>query len=164
MNAMLSKVLRIPGATVLRFGLSSVVLWFGSQQFLHPEMWIGFIPEWVIHLSPVGAVTLVHINGAVELVFGTALFLGLFTRVSALILALHMAHITSMLGYNSISVRDFGLTVAAFSIFLRGADPVTLDNGFLLDEKLPEQKESQPPNLYDRVMNKSLLDGEKNGM
>jgi len=132
-------ILKINGATLLRIGISFVFLWFGSQQFLHPEMWIGFIPEWVIHLSPVGAVTLLHINGALELVFGTTLLFGFFTRVSALILALHMGHITTMMGYSSIGVRDFGLTVATFAIFLNGADHITLDNFLFFRSIQPEQ-------------------------
>jgi uncharacterized membrane protein YphA (DoxX/SURF4 family) len=130
------------GATILRLGLSLVFLWFGTQQFLHPEMWIGFIPESIIKISPVGPVTLVHINGALELVFGTALIFGLFTRISALILALHMAHITFLVGYDSIGVRDFGLVISAFAIFFNGADSLTLDNLlFFRKKRLGEAKE-----------------------
>lgn len=126
------------GNTVLRIGMCLVFLWFGAQQFISPEMWIGFIPEWVINLSPVSPVTLVHLNGALEIVFGTALLLGLFTRISALILAVHMAHITLMVGYDSIGVRDFGLAVAGFAIFLNGADPFTLDHKFLFSKKIED--------------------------
>ena len=118
---------KISGPTVLRIGLSLVFLWFGTQQFLHTEMWVGFIPEYAIRLSPFSAETLVNINGTLELIFGAALILGIFTRVSAFILFLHMVHITATVGYSSIGVRDFGLTVAAFSIFLIGADALTLD-------------------------------------
>lgn len=121
-----------------------VFLWFGVQQFLAPEMWIGFIPEWVLDLSPIGAVSLVHLNGAVEIIFGTALILGLFTRASALILGLHMAHITFMVGYDAIGVRDFGLTIAALAVFLNGADNFTLDQVlFFRNEDAP--KDNEPP-------------------
>ncbi len=135
--------------------MSLVFLWFGSQQFLNPDMWIGFVPEWVVQMSPVGIVTLIHINGALELVFGTALLLGLFTRISALILALHMAHITSMIGYSSIAVRDFGLTVATLAIFLNGADHMSLDQLFFLGPKESQdlgdpQGQIQPTNNLNR--------------
>lgn len=119
--------LTIRGTTVLRVGISLVFLWFGIQQLASPDMWIGFIPEWIIKMSPVSPVTLVHFNGALEVVFGTALILGFFTRISALVLALHMAHITFLVGYDSIGVRDFGITIGAFSIFLNGADAFSLD-------------------------------------
>ena len=112
---------------MLRIGISLVFLWFGSQQFLHPEQWIGFIPQWVINVSPVSPTTLIHFNGALELVFGTSLLIGFFTRISALILALHMSHITAMIGYDSTGVRDFGLSIATWAIFLNGADPFSFD-------------------------------------
>lgn len=134
----------IRGTTVLRLGLSMVFLWFGLQQFVSPESWIGFIPEAILKLSPVGPVTLVHMNGAIELVFGTAMILGLFTRISALILALHMAHITFLVGYDSIGVRDFGLAVATFAIFLNGADNLTLDQ-FLFFSKQDLNNIENPP-------------------
>ena len=141
---------------MLRIGMSLVFLWFGAQQFLSPEMWIGFIPQWVINLSPVGPVTLVHLNGALEIVFGTALILGLFTRVSALILALHMAHITLMVGYDSIGVRDFGLAVAGFAIFLNGADPFTFDHKFIFPKKI-ENEAVQNPTIETAHSNMSAL-------
>ena len=132
----------ISGTTLLRIGISSVFLWFGCQQFLSPEMWIGFIPQWVLDISPIGPVTLVHLNGALELVFGTALMFGLFTRASALVLGLHMAHITIMVGYDSIGVRDFGLAIAALSVFFNGADSLTIDHTILFPPEVGEEIES----------------------
>lgn len=117
----------IRGTTFLRIGISLVILWFSIQQFIQPEMWVGFIPDYILKISPVGATTLVHLNGALELVFGTSLLFGFFTRISALILALHLADITFTIGYNSIGVRDLGLTIATFAIFLNGADHISLD-------------------------------------
>jgi uncharacterized membrane protein YphA (DoxX/SURF4 family) len=130
--------IKIHGTTFLRIGISIVILWFGVQQFLHPEMWVGFIPDYIIKLSPVGATTLVHLNGALELVFGTSLLFGFFTRISALILALHLADITFTVGYNSIGIRDFGLTLATFAIFLNGSDSITLDKVLFFKTKEKE--------------------------
>lgn len=134
----MNTTLTIRGTTVLRIGISLVFVWFGTQQLLSADMWIGFIPEWVIKLSPVSATTLVHFNGALEVVFGTALMLGFFTRISALILALHMSHITFLVGYDSIGVRDFAISVAAFSIFFNGADPFSLDHLFFFHSQKGE--------------------------
>jgi uncharacterized membrane protein YphA (DoxX/SURF4 family) len=112
---------------VLRIGMSLVFIWFGTQQFLHTQSWVSYIPQWVMDMSSLDAVTLVHINGAFEIVFGIALLLGICTRVTALLLALHMAEIAFTVGYDSIGVRDFGLTIATFAIFLYGADRYCLD-------------------------------------
>lgn len=121
--------------TVLRVGLSLVFLWFATQQFMHTQEWTSYIPQWVVDFSSIDATTLVHINGAFEFVFGAALLLGICTRMTALLLALHMADIALTVGYNSIGVRDFGLTIATFAIFLYGSDRYCIDR--LLDNLIP---------------------------
>ncbi len=112
---------------VVRVGISLVVLWFGTQQVLDTESWTRLIPEWATATSGMSAATLVYINGVFELIFGTLLLLGLFTRVVAGLIALHMIHITFTVGYNGVGVRDFGLTMAAISVFLGGVDACCLD-------------------------------------
>jgi uncharacterized membrane protein YphA (DoxX/SURF4 family) len=107
---------------VLRLGLSLVFLWFGSQQLLDGENWVGLVPESIASISGISALTLVYINGIFEIVFGIALLLGIFTRWVALLLALHVFHIVSIVGYNDVGVRDFGLAMALLSIFMRGHD------------------------------------------
>lgn len=116
---------------VLRIGLSLVFLWFGAQQLLHTSAWTGMIPEWIISMSGISAVTLVYANGIFEVIFASCLLLGLFTRAVSLILALHLLQITTVVGYNGVGVRDFGLTLAMFSIFLNGADFWSLDKIWL---------------------------------
>jgi len=114
-------------APILRIGMSLVFLWFGSQQLLHTSMWTSLIPDYALSMSHLSAATLVHINGAFEIVFGLALILGIFPRITALLLALHMLDITFTVGYGAIGVRDFGLSIATIAIFLNGADMWSLD-------------------------------------
>jgi uncharacterized membrane protein YphA (DoxX/SURF4 family) len=130
--------LTIYAPSVLRIGVSSVYLWFGTQQFLNTMQWIGFIPKYILQYSPVDAPTLVHFNGAIELVFGTALLIGIFSRTSALVLALHMAHITLMVGYDAIGVRDFGIAISTFAVSLFGSDALCLES--YLTFRKPEEK------------------------
>ena len=136
---------------ITRIGMSLVFLWFGFQQFLHTTSWIGFIPQWIIKYSPVDAVTLVHFNGAVELVFGFALLFGLFVRTTATILALHMAHITLIVGYDAIGVRDFGLVVATSGVALYGPDLLSVEQ-FLFSKNIfsdtQPKAEPIPANMY----------------
>ena len=112
---------------VLRVGLSLVFLWFGSQQLLHTGAWTGLIPEWTLSLSGLNATTLVHFNGAFEIVFGICLLAGYFTRMSALLLALHLLGIIANVGYTPIGVRDFGLLMATIAVFLYGIDSWCFD-------------------------------------
>jgi uncharacterized membrane protein YphA (DoxX/SURF4 family) len=123
MNTSMSKY----APTVLRIGMSLVFLWFGTQQLMHAENWIGFIPDFVVNMLPVAPTTFVMGNGIFEVIFGIALLLGIFTRPVSLILAIHMLGIALSLGWSAIGIRDFGLTFATTAIFLYGADFYTLD-------------------------------------
>lgn len=114
--------------TVVRVGIALVVLWFDIQQILDPGAWTGLIPSWATSISGLSALTLVKINGWSEIIFGILHLIGLFTRISALILTLHLALITIVVGYNGVGVRDFGLTMAALSSFLYGVSPLSLDS------------------------------------
>ena len=103
---------------VLRIGIALVFIWFGLQQLFHADKWIGLIPEWVVSISHLSAVTIVYFNGVFEVVLGLFLFFGIFTSIVSFLLALHLLTIIIDVGYNPIGVRDFGLLMATISIFL----------------------------------------------
>ncbi len=115
---------------LLRIGMSLVFFWFSYAQLTNGQMWTSYVPDYAVSLSHMSASTLVFANGIFELVFGALLLLGLFTRIAALLLALHMVEIVYSVGYSPIGVRDFGLCIAAFSIFLYGSDKWCLDSVF----------------------------------
>lgn len=116
-------------STVLRIGLSLVILWFGYQQISDSKSWIGYLPEWTASF-PISAITFIYLNAIFELIFGSLLLAGLFTRTSSLLLALHMLEITYVVGFDPTGVRDFGITVGMFAIFLFGSDNFSLDRYF----------------------------------
>jgi uncharacterized membrane protein YphA (DoxX/SURF4 family) len=113
---------------VLRVGIALVFLWFGTDQLMNPENWSGTIPQSVVDMSGMSAETIVYLNGGFEVIFCLALLVGLFTRIAALLLALHLMSILFVVGYNHIGVRDFGLMMATLSIFLHGPDSYSLDS------------------------------------
>jgi uncharacterized membrane protein YphA (DoxX/SURF4 family) len=127
MNTIINKVQKISPA-FLRIGMALVFIWFGYSQLTDPTSWLDFIPQSVISISGMTANTLVFLNGIFEVVFGVSLLLGFFTRFVALILALHLIDITYIVGFDSIGVRDFGLSVAILAVWMNGADWLTLDN------------------------------------
>lgn len=112
---------------ILRIGLSLVFLWFGFNELFDTATWLSYIPPWTNDL-PIGPITLVLINGGIEAVFGILLLLGIFTRFSAGILAIHHLFILVILGYNEIAIRDFGLFAALIAVFLFGKDKWCLDS------------------------------------
>ncbi len=113
---------------VLRIGLALVFLWFGFTQLGDTGMWEQLIPTSITGMTGLSAATLVTFNGAFEVVFGLCLLFGFFTRVSSLLLALHMISITMAVGFNAIGVRDFGLSMAAIALFMMGVHCCSVDN------------------------------------
>lgn len=132
---MLDQKLKKIAPLFLRVGISLVFIWFGIEQIINTAMWTSFVPDWVMNYSPFTVETLVHFNGSFEIVFGLALLIGLYTRISSFLLALHMVHIISIVGYDSIAIRDFGLVVATFTVFFLGYDSLSVDN-FLAETKI----------------------------
>ena len=125
------------GTSIVRYGVSLVFLWFGANQILDPSSFLGYLPSWAVNtvqmmhmqiITP-GAFSLllISLNGIFEVILGTALILGIFTRLAAFFLAAHLAMISFTVGYNEIGVRDFGLAMATFSLVLSKPDPLTLD-------------------------------------
>lgn len=132
---------------LLRFGLSLVFLWFGLNQLINPESFLGYIPIWLyphpatmvhehplqsLHNLPLTPHVIIMGNGVFETIVGLLLLIGLFTRISALLLALHLIVIMVGLGYNDIMIRDLGLSIATVSIILNGPDSFCLDKKFKL--------------------------------
>jgi uncharacterized membrane protein YphA (DoxX/SURF4 family) len=112
--------------SVLRIGLSLIILWFGAQQLMHVSDWVGYLPEWTTAL-PVTPEQLVYLNGLFEIVFGLFLLAGFYTRIAALLLALHMLEIVHAVGYGPTGARDLGLAFAIIAIFLQGPDKLSVD-------------------------------------
>ena len=111
---------------VLRISLSLVFLWFGLTSIFNYESLVGYLPEFTYSLQ-ISLQSIMLLNGIFEIVLGTLLIIGLFTRIVAFILFLHILLIMFSLGYNDVAVRDFGLALAAFSVSLYGADKWCLD-------------------------------------
>lgn len=128
---------------ILRIGLSLVFLWFGSQQIINTNEWVTFIPNWITSLSGISASFFVYLNGSFEIIFGLFLLTGYFTRVTAFLLAFHMIDIAFVVGYSSIGIRDFGLSVATISVFLYGPDSWSID--YLLEKN--NQSDSSLENI-----------------
>lgn len=126
MNSDFLKKLQSFAPLVLRVGLGLVMLWFGTQQLRDTLSWVGYLPDFVSSL-PVSEITFVKMNGIFEVVFGLLLIAGFYARIVALLLALHLFGIASTVGYNDVGVRDFGLSMALFSIAFHGAGAYSFD-------------------------------------
>ena len=113
------------GKIILRISLSLVFLWFGINQLISPADWLGFVPA--VFLGVITAKTLIFINASFEIIFGLLLICGLYVRIAALILGLHLLGISFSLGYSALAVRDFGLSLATIAICFFGEDKICVD-------------------------------------
>lgn len=130
--------LKLAAPIVLRLTLSAVFVWFGFSQILNPSAWTSLVPTWAVslyHLSPLGVV---YLNGVFEIIAGSLLALGFWVRWVALVLSIHLFVIAADFGINPIGVRDIGLSLSTFAIFLFGDDSWSHKN-----ETLGEDQENR---------------------
>ncbi|MFT4311289.1 MAG: DoxX family protein [Candidatus Woesearchaeota archaeon] len=111
---------------LLRYGIAFVYFYFAISQLLDPEAFTFFIPSFLADL--LDPMLLVYFNAGFEILFGVLLVLGKYTRLSALLLAIHLFFISLSLGFTQNGVRDFGLTIATLAIFVHGSDRLCLDS------------------------------------
>ncbi len=105
------------GTYLLRLGMAGVYLWFGFSQLFDSLNWVSFVPEWassLLHLSPS---MIVLGNGLFEVTAATLLAMNFFVRPVAILLSLHLLVIAFGLRTSPTGIRDFGLTIATFSLF-----------------------------------------------
>ena len=113
----------------MRIGLSGVLLWFGSEQLLHVANWVGYVPDYATALTGLAPEVIVLFNGSLEIAFGLLIFLGLFTRISAFVMGVHLLIIAFELGlFSQIGVRDWGLAAAFFGLAFAGPGLLSVDN------------------------------------
>jgi len=111
---------------LLRYSMGLVFLYFGFQQITNPFEWTGFIPDFALSFG-LSATILVIGNALFELILGTLLLLGMYTKFVSLILSIHVFIIALSIGFNPLGIRDFGLSLATLAIFFNGPDEYCLD-------------------------------------
>ncbi|MBI5797949.1 DoxX family membrane protein [Candidatus Woesearchaeota archaeon] len=111
---------------VLRYTIAALFLWFGVNQLLNPGIWVAWLPDWLTttYFNPL---SIIIFNGSFEVLFGALLALGLFTRLSALLLSIHLFGIAFTIGYNDIGIRDTALALAALAVMFYGPGKYALD-------------------------------------
>ena len=115
------------GLFVIRAGIAGVLFWFGFQELLAPEDWVGYVPDWIVSLGMLSSGAIVLLNGTLEVLCGILILLGVFTRPAALIMGLHLALIALSLGNNATAVRDWGLAFASIGLALTGGGALSLE-------------------------------------
>jgi len=112
------------GPAVLRIAMALVFFWFAINQLIAPEDWTGYLPEFLANTA--NPVIFIYANAVFEIIFGTLLILGIYTRLAAFLLGIHLLGISITLGWTAVAIRDYGLALATLSIVLTGPDKLCL--------------------------------------
>ena len=110
---------------IIRIIIGCFMIIHGSEIFSHEKMQVYL--SWKIP----GPVFMPYIGKACELTAGILLFLGLFTRLAAIITAITMSGITFMVGQGRFYMEDqppFMFVLFAFIFFFDGGYKWSLDN------------------------------------
>ena len=103
----------------LRIGVGVVFFLFGVDKFFHVQNWIAYLPTWIMPFLPVSAELFMYIHGVIEALLGFFLIIGFWSRTAGFVCAIMLFIFTISLGYNEISIRDFGLFLGALALSLR---------------------------------------------
>ena len=114
---------------ILRMGLGSTFLYFGIyEKLINPDLTIAVIENSGISI-PFSLGLFVLLFGLLEVLIGSALVLGYFTRVAAIISAVMISAIIFQLGYLAVP-RDPALVAMALSLIITGSPVLSLDSFF----------------------------------
>lgn len=92
-------------------GVAFVFLYFGIDKFVHPTLWIGWMPDWIDGLAGQTDDAWMQFIGVSEIVIGVAVLIPvrIIQKAGALFATIHLAGILTQVGWNDVAVRDAGL-------------------------------------------------------
>lgn len=111
---------------IVRYTAVALFMWFGIAQLTDAATWVGFLPEWTGYF-PIPGEMLVQLNGLGEVVLALALGVGVYTRVVAALLGVHLLGIALTAG-GAIGVRDAALALMTGALAFAPPDSWTLEN------------------------------------
>ena len=101
---------------ILRIGLGLTLIYASLHMFMDPMAWLGFIPHWVN--AVINPQTFLIIHSAFELVLGVLLLCGWLLPGASLLVFLYFVSILIFYGVDDLTFRDFGLAMAALTLFV----------------------------------------------
>lgn len=101
---------------LLRFGLAFAFLYSAVSGFLEPDLWVGFLPSFLLPLGLAPELAL-QILGAAEIILALWLLWGRYLEIAGLLAFLFLAGIVIFnLSQMAIVFRDMALAAAALAL------------------------------------------------
>jgi uncharacterized membrane protein len=99
-------------------GLSFVFIYFGIDKFVHPQLWMSWIPPFMDGLLGISKANWNSIIAVSEIIMSVVLLMPKTRRLGALLMSLHLIAIVFMTFPSDIAIRDIGLlSIAAYYLF-----------------------------------------------
>lgn len=109
----------VTARNILITGLAFVFLYFGIDKFVHPLLWIGWIPKWMDGLGGFTSDQWLQIIGVTEALIGAAFLfpVRIVRQIATVVAVLHLLGVLSQVGWNDITVRDIGLLAMTVAVW-----------------------------------------------
>lgn len=102
---------------ILRIGLGITFIWIADLIWKDPELWSGFLPQWLQTASISSPVVAMQAIAVIDFFIGLFLIFNLFPVIVSAIAAIHLFGLVLTFGLTDLGARDFGLFAAALAIF-----------------------------------------------
>jgi uncharacterized membrane protein YphA (DoxX/SURF4 family) len=116
MKIKLTKELNINPSLPLRIGLGGTFVYAGLSIITSPERWVDFIPEYISRF--IAESHFIVFYGILEIILGILLLSGFFISLVSFIAFVNLLFIMAFWGINDTTFRDFGLSMAALTLFI----------------------------------------------
>ena len=120
---------------LLTFGLAYVFLFFGIDKFVHPLLWIGWMPPWLQGMFGLMREQWLPVAGVAEVAIGLLILVphAFVGRLGTALAALYLLFVLTQTGFlNETGVRDTGLLFAAAALFVLRLDITNGPSPYLL--------------------------------
>jgi putative oxidoreductase len=124
-----SPVWQTAGLTLIRFIVGSFMIYHGLEIFSEEKM--NSYLQWELFKDSSSAKLMVYAGKGAELVGGILMFVGLFTRMAAIILIVTMSYISFGVGHGKVWYDDqhpFLFVLLAFVFLFMGGGRMSLDH------------------------------------
>lgn len=105
---------------LLTLGLAAVFGYFGTDKFIHPLLWIGWIPAWMDGMMSVPKETWLSVIGALEILTAALILIPVrnVQKIGVSLAILQLLGIVSHVGWNDVGVRDGMILISAIALLM----------------------------------------------
>lgn len=103
---------------LLILGLVFVFGDFGFDKFIHPDIWIGWLPNWMDNLGGLPKDAWLKLIGSAELLFAVLLLIPVkrVQQTGVILIILHLLGVLTQVGWNDTAVRDISIMISAIAV------------------------------------------------